>query len=266
MSKADEARIRTELLQRLYAGILRCRVAAQDTPQGNPTTNISLSQALAAAVSLNLLSGDLLLLPGQRSHAFRCLRGLQLTAGPSTVIRDLAAGVVTQPTTEAAAVAQALGAAAQAAHAGKGALVCAVATSFKSHGFQKPKSLASWPVDWATAADYAARLGLPLLLLTDRESPRTGRTDSAPHRHPTPLYPSIPADREDALALYRVAFECIARARTGGGPSHILSLPYQLAPGEDALVRLEIMLRQRSAFTRAWHRGLEHQMQAELSL
>lgn len=270
MSKADEARIRNELLQRLYAGILRSRVAALQTPHSNAAATQTLSQALAAAVYLNLQPGDLLLLPARRSHAFRCLLGLQPQAGATTALRDLAAGVVTQPPTEAGAVAQALGAAAQAAHAGQAALVCAVASPFAGaaarSGARLPKPLASWPEDWAGAAQYAARLALPLILLTDTKTAKADRAAAAPELHPAPLYPSIPADREDALALYRVAFECMARARTGGGPSHILSVGCRIAPGGDALGRLEAMLRQRSAFTRAWHRGLERQLHAELAL
>lgn len=54
---------------------------------------------------------------------------------------------------------------------------------------------------------------------------------------------TIPVDAADALALYRVAFEMIARARTGSGPTLIDCKKITFTAGEDdAIARMEAHL------------------------
>ena len=269
MSKEAEARVRDELLQSLYASMLRCTLApARGTPGG------AAGEAVAAGVCANLRADDLVLLPrlGSKSAAagFRVLRGLP--THPTPPARELAAGVLPLPTDEAQAVSFAMGAAAAAAHAGLGALVCAVLPlPLLPEGTSAGARTHRLPTTWHAAGAYAARMALPLLLVTGPDPRRLAAQAAVrpAHRLPAPLFPSIPVDREDALAIYRVAFECAARARAGGGPSRLACVPFRVAgqprQAPDALGRIEAMLRKRGAFPKAWQRQLERRLLRELS-
>lgn len=272
MSKEAEARVRDELLQRLYASALLATLArAQAGAQVGATANKGMSEGVAAALHATLWPSDLLLLPQKGAGSLRILRELAFQSDATPPSRDLAAGVLPLPKSEAAAVAFALGTAAAAAHAGKGTLVCVLVPATASFGAVPSPTRRTAPRDWtgaatwAEAAHVAALLALPLLLVQDY----VGRMPSPPadalpaHLAPAPLYPSIPVDREDALAIYRVAYECSTRARDGLGPSHLACIPFKLRgqPAEttDTLARLEAMLRRRGAFNKSWRRLLERQ-------
>ncbi len=274
MSKEAAARVRDELLQSLYAQTLRCTLAFAHAGLADKG---QAAMAVAAGVAANLKPEDLLLLPRKGAAAFRVLRGLTALDSPAAQgqapHREQALGVLPMPGSEEAAVANALGAAAAARHGGAGALVCAVLPSPASLGEPEAgrprRSTASlpFPQSWTEAGVYAARGGLPLLLVSDRARLKPA-TATAAHLHPAPLCPSIPVDRADALAVYRVAFECAARARAGGGPSHLDAVPFPGGlPGETvpALARLEAALRKRGAFSKAWQRQLERQLIRELT-
>ena len=266
MSKEAEARVRDELLQKLYSGVLRCTLAT--AVAGVRGAEYA---AAAAAIAANLQPADMLLLPARGAAGFRAMRGLAPGANQEQTVRERAAGVVGLPKDEPQAVAMALGAATMAAHAGQGALVCAVlpATVVFNNLQPKPKTI-PLPLTWTGAGVYAAQMGLPLLLVTNRVAPEQRNAQ----RLPAPLYPAIPVDREDALAIYRVAYECASRARLGLGPSLIRCVPFAIAAsaanpsGGDqvgALARLEGMLRKRGAFQKAWHRQLERQLLREIT-
>ena len=261
MSKEAEARVRDELLQSLYTATLRCTLAGASRGRGGDT-----GEAVAAGVCANLGPEDLVLLPRRGAPGFRLLRGLGPVPGPPAVA--LAAGVLTLPADEPQAVAFALGAAAAAYSRGGNAarpLVCVVLPHPLLPGGSARKA-AQAPRDWAGGAACAAGLGLPLLLVGDR--PRRSKPGPAParpaYRLPAPLYPSIPVDRDDALAIYRVAFECATRARAGLGPSLLACVSVPAQPQVSPLSRLEAMLRQRGAFHKAWRRQLERQLLREL--
>jgi hypothetical protein len=266
MSKEAEARVRDELLQKLYSGVLRCTLAmAAAGVRGAEYA------AGAAGIAANLQPADMLLLPARGAAGFRVMRGLAPGAKPDQPVRERAAGVIALPNDEPQAVAMALGAAAMAAHAGQGALVCAVLPAAAVLDNLQPKPKASGlPVTWNGAGVYAAQAGLPLLVVTNRMAPKQRNA----HRLPAPLFPAIVVDREDALAIYRVGYECASRARIGLGPSLIRCVPFA-EPGteagrpdgeqESALARLESMLRKRGAFQKAWHRQLERQLLREMT-
>lgn len=62
----------------------------------------------------------------------------------------------------------------------------------------------------------------------------------------TPWFPSIAVDCHDVVALYRVAFEAISRARLGRGPTLIECLPFRMKNGahaEDPILHMEHYLR-----------------------
>ncbi|RRA49712.1 hypothetical protein [Acidipila sp. EB88] len=274
MSKEAEARVRDELLQELYASALRCSLASSqaDVPGG-------VSAGVAAGLFANLRPTDLLVLPQRGAGTLRTLRDLSYRSQAHTLARDQAACVLPLPTSETAAVAYVLGAATAAPLQRDGALVCVVlpprslrASPSQPRGSKSKQQ--QFPTTWAHAAHYAAVHALPLLFITDAAT--TQRTQAANPAQPAPLYPTIPVDREDALAIYRVAFECSTRARSASGPSHlqcvaVAGLPAAAMPHgakaqpEQTLARLEQMLRKRGAFAKAWHRALERRLIREIT-
>jgi TPP-dependent pyruvate/acetoin dehydrogenase alpha subunit len=79
--------------------------------------------------------------------------------------------------------------------------------------------------------------------------------------------PGMPVDRDDALAVYRVAQEAIARARSGGGPTLIECMRYVAAPrrGQNALATLERTLKRKGLFTPSWKRALVADFRRQLA-
>jgi hypothetical protein len=286
MTKDVEARVRDELLQKLYRDTLHCQIAAAQV--WSPVMPATGSAALAAGVCATLTLNDLLLIPHTGMPGFRTLRGLPVQ-GSLLAQRQILAGVQVQPRTEAAAVAQALGAAAALAAQKNnclhtGLVVCFPPVGrFPSGGASVASSSpavrastsfkATLPATWAAAGTYAARLALPLLFVTDRALPGRDARRHTPLSGPAALYPSIPVDRDDALAIYRVAFECAGRARAGTGPSHVQAVAFSLAGAVvptgaaegEGLARLEAALRRRGAYSKAWRRGLERELIRDLS-
>lgn len=228
MSKDEQARVRDELLQTLYRDVLRCGLAGK---RGG---------AIAAGVCAALAPADLLLLPARGS------RSLQLLRPDNRMIL---------PDDEADAVRAVL----QLAEGLPAPSLLYVVLPLRTLSIRAVSSKRK-PETWAGALDYAARKSLPLLVVG---GPPESPADPA---QPAPKYPSIPVDKDDALAVYRVAYECAARARLdGGGPSRIAPVPFRVrgAPaGPDTLQRLEEALRRRGAFPKAWRRQVERELSA----
>jgi len=116
---------------------------------------------------------------------------------------------------------------------------------------------------------------LPVLLV-EIERPREIRRGSrAPLRKPAALeYPSIPVDPLDAIAVYRIAHESIARAREGGGPTHIVGTQWQpvmngrgrtahLEP-LDAIRHLEDWLMARGLPVAEWRQEISAELEATI--
>jgi hypothetical protein len=265
MSKATEARVRDELLQTLYSHVLRCTLASAASGLRGEDS------AAAAGVFANLHAGDTILLPARHAAGFRVLRGLSVASAKTGTARDRAARVYALPPSEAQAVAfcLAMGMAAADAPATHGSAVVVVLPP-RVHLHSSHARGHKLPSTWEDAAAYAARTALPMLFVSVAGSP-AGNAAVDPSL-PAPLYPSIPVDRADALAAYRVAFECLGRARAGGGPSHLFAGRYPAPPGigssgisGSALTRLEAMLRKRGCYSKAWQRTLEREITRELA-
>ncbi len=272
MSKEEEARIRDGLLQELYAGVLRVRLARSQSSAGaGGRAAFSGAEAVAAGLAANLQELDLVALPHRGAMALRVLRGAAATEQSVSPARDLRAGLLTLPQTEGAAAALVLGASASAMHGAAETVVVALlppsaelgpaaapATRVRAGGFKPPET-------WAGLASHAARNALPLLFVSDG----TAEVASPGPDQLPPALPTIPVDRDDALAVYRVAFECMGRARLGGGPSHLACVPFRTRgrkpAAPDALMRLENTLRARGAFGASWRNGLERRLIRELS-
>jgi hypothetical protein len=276
MSKATDARVRDELLQTLYTHVLRCALASA-------TSGLQAEDAATAAgVFANLRASDMVLLPTRpdgHGSGLRALRGLSPVPSPTGQARDRSARVYPLPADEAQATAFCLAMGIAAADALTGdtstpsalSHVVVVVLPRRIQLKVSHAKLRGLPGTWSEAAAWAARAALPLLFVSLERRPagrNTAAGAAAEPSRPAPLYPSIPVDSDDALAVYRVAFECLARARAGGGPSHLAAARYPALPGAlagDGLCRLEAMLRKRGCYSKAWQRALERDLTRELS-
>jgi len=118
----------------------------------------------------------------------------------------------------------------------------------------------------ATACLRAARLAeehrLPILFVYMQ----TGRKATLSMRTRRYGIPGMPVDRDDAVAVYRVAQEAIARARSGGGPTLVECMRYTVPqPSQSAIATLERTLKRKSLFTAQWKRALSAAFRRELA-
>ncbi len=107
----------------------------------------------------------------------------------------------------------------------------------------------------------AGRGKLPVIFVELLSAETTGggeRKGSEPDEN---ALPAIPVDAQDVVALYRVAHESIARARSGSGPTRMLcaNWPARLGATDDALAHLEHWLEARGLPAHEWRRetGME---------
>ncbi|HUZ03709.1 MAG TPA: thiamine pyrophosphate-dependent enzyme [Acidobacteriaceae bacterium] len=80
-------------------------------------------------------------------------------------------------------------------------------------------------------------------------------------------FPGIPVDGQDVVAMYRVAYESMQRARNGGGPTLIEAMTAGNAmPGSDndPITAMERYLTQRNLFEPAWKQQIKKSFGKEL--
>jgi hypothetical protein len=115
---------------------------------------------------------------------------------------------------------------------------------------------------------------LPVLLVEDE--PPGKKAKSAKSRKgaaTTWEYPLIPVDTQDVIAMYRVAHESIARARDGGGPTHLVGVRWQpatkgrqrAAKSEGPVEHLEQWLIARGLPAMEWRREIVAEFEARSS-
>ena len=76
--------------------------------------------------------------------------------------------------------------------------------------------------------------------------------------------PVIPVDADDIVAIYRVAYESIHKARHGGGPTLIQAISFPPPPNgiehsgrhPDAILRMEDYLAAKGLFSPSWKQKL----------
>ncbi len=144
---------------------------------------------------------------------------------------------------------------------------------------------------WHEALAFAAQHCLPLLIVTEVKFP--ARTASANAKPPSGIpakgkssprvlvegqvrgVPVIPVDAHDIVAIYRVAYESIHKARHGGGPTLIeaTTLPPNLTgkPGtgsetkpSDATAKMEDYLAAKGLFSPSWKQKFVEDFTLEL--
>jgi hypothetical protein len=116
------------------------------------------------------------------------------------------------------------------------------------------------PALWQKALTFAREKALPVVFVVlptqAKVSTKTVGVSEMAMRYGVP---GMPVDKDDAVAIYRVAQESIGRARIGGGASLIECVPFVVAgaggkraPAADAIKGLEHYILQRRVATRMW--------------
>ena len=127
---------------------------------------------------------------------------------------------------------------------------------------------------WQKALAFAGRHCLPLLVVVQTKAspklpPARAKKTIASLLSEGNLcqVPIIPVDADDVVAIYRVAYESIHKARHGGGPTLIqaISLPH-LPNGDsskehvkgrpDAIAKMEVYLAAKALFSPSWKQQL----------
>jgi acetoin:2,6-dichlorophenolindophenol oxidoreductase subunit alpha len=245
-SKPAFSLISDEKLLAIYAAMVRCRMVQQRATmlfqEGRLSSDLHASsgrEAVAAAVVIDLQPSDSLSL-GEGDWLPAIVKGVAL----ESLFRALAPapmqsnGFTPQSTAEVEhnvffsgdqarrpALVRDLALAAQAAK--HGALVAAILPS--SENLLKP---------WHELLADAASQKLPIVFVHFADSTKQRRSSQTSNRgkNPNAFFHGVPAitvDAFDAVAVYRVAFEAIARARQGRGASLLecITLPGAAVPG-----------------------------------
>lgn len=108
----------------------------------------------------------------------------------------------------------------------------------------------------------AVSASLPLLFVQDERVTTQGEKSNG--------MPAVPVDADDVVALYRVAHESVARARSGGGPTEIACVRWRppedrrstQATGEVAIRRLERWLLGCGLPVPAWREEIAERLEA----
>jgi TPP-dependent pyruvate/acetoin dehydrogenase alpha subunit len=267
-------------LKQLYATMLRCRLLDERTRKlrrlSAKTAPFLRKEAAIVGAALDLRRDDWLLQPQNDLHA-RLTKGVPLvsilaelrqsrTSRTPAARQPLLASpdgnafsfpIVSSAANPSAQLNLASGIALALQAAKRGNIVLAFCGD-TSHAGQQ----------WHEALGFAALHGLPLLIIehtqphaeapskgasTSQGKPSAGRASEGNRRQ----LPEIPVDANDVVAVYRVAYESIHKARHGGGPTLIqaISLPVteKSGPGDqqkhlDAIARMEDYLATKGLF------------------
>jgi TPP-dependent pyruvate/acetoin dehydrogenase alpha subunit len=127
---------------------------------------------------------------------------------------------------------------------------------------------------------FAAERHLPLLILAQNARPhRSGSAQRKSRRigliteARASGIPVIPVDQTDVVAMYRVAFESIHKARHDGGPTVIEAAAWQPPTKQrakdtdfatDPIVKMEAYLAGKGLFSDRWKQGLVNRSQKEI--
>jgi len=262
-------------LWRLYRRLLAEQLLRQRLPPSRHD-----GSGIAAALTENLIEGDTLgVEPGDLVTRYLCgmpLEQIRAAAVPRPGRRkqsswalpgDAAQGLLPCAGEEQAMLAVGTAIAARLHHSG-GVTVLWDGSRASARKRSAETGTCGVPA-WTRAVQMALSLQLPMLFVAAVPfGPPAGP------RKPPSAMPSIPVDRSDALALYRVLYESAARARSGGGPTWIECCPWPLpgvvaesgAPEKPpALLNMEQALRSRKLLDRHQLRQVQNALEREFA-
>lgn len=233
-------------LAEIYAAMLRCRMLRERIRALAGAARLRAlvpgSEAVTAAAVIGLLPEDTVV-----SAAPHVLAALTKGVSPSALLRPLASrrsarSSGADPALAAAGIIAAGRAtahfAAGAAFAGKLGNRLNVTLLFHDDGSEE--------AGWREVFDLALAHKLPLIFVRQASAPverNASRAQRSSANSPPPGLSIIPVDRNDAVAVYRVACEAIAHARRGSGPTLLdcvsLRLPGERKDDSDCVIRME---------------------------
>jgi TPP-dependent pyruvate/acetoin dehydrogenase alpha subunit len=210
----------------LYAALLRCRMIKEfaASPRGKTRTG---HEAPAVAVVHDLKPGD---------TVAASARDFLPAFVDGTPIRTILAASRTA-----------------ASHASFSATIKSAIAAARKHTQSKNRRVAAIFATgsdasssaWHSALRTAGAERLPILFVSQRSTAPAPLSKSATHT--IEGFPAINADRDDVVALYRVAFEALAHARRGNGPTLIECIAWPFAQDDsapDAILTMERYLAQ----------------------
>jgi TPP-dependent pyruvate/acetoin dehydrogenase alpha subunit len=240
--------ISNEKLLAIYASLLKCRRLAERARELGGWFDGALGwEAAAAGVAIDLTAEDTLatawgnlapaLVKGAPLGFFAALTtgatrmeaGSALGYGPLNVIAGTAASSA------------ALNIATGVALSNKVQSNGRVAVAFCGEGRQSLEL-------WSEALEFAGAHELPILFVCQsRDGDANGQlsADEIGERAEAAKIPAMPVDGSDVVAVYRVAYESIGRARRGRGPTVI---DCRMGAGADAIAQMETYLGRKGIF------------------
>jgi TPP-dependent pyruvate/acetoin dehydrogenase alpha subunit len=221
--------ISDEKFRQLYAALLQCRMLDTRLSATPGYDCWSGREAASAAVSCCLRRSDTVISTPRAALACYLHTGL-LSASPSAP----------EPVTHFTA-------ATEVALRHKAEKRGGLAVLFT--GLAKPASMRE-----AFAA--AAKQSLPVLYIVEGPTPSVEISSGIP---------AIRVDASDAVALYRVAYESITRARDAGGPTILECAAWPSDPEPNPLLKLERYLAAKKLFRPHWKHSLEKKYAAVIA-
>ena len=259
-SKSAFSLISDHQLQQMYATMLRCRRIAE-TENGDSNLSTIGQEAAVVGVAIDLQPEDTVL-PFRDARTARHIKGAPLKASIGADIHphkqewdEIAANMIPR----SASVAAQLHLATAVALANKAKKNSNIVVAFLE---QEAISVA----DFQSTLDFAAAQDLPMIFvwahnLGMKTRPNSKLLEEISTRAQACNIPAIPVDGNDVVAVYRVAFESVQRARNGGGPTVIEAHTHRTAQGSehDPIATMERYLDRRELFTTEWKlQLLEH--------
>ncbi|HVJ09852.1 MAG TPA: thiamine pyrophosphate-dependent enzyme [Acidisarcina sp.] len=213
-------------LRQIYTAMLQCRVmeeqAAQLLPRSARNGNSTVGhEATVVGVAVDLLPTDTIA-PANLDRSTSLIQGIPPAAILAPFVGPAASGNGSQNgRTRPATIAAQMKAATHAALESKRLHRSDIVVVFSGKG---PAAIKAWD----RTLDFAGRHHLPMVFVAQQDlaaDPAPGKRQSgAPdvsRQAEKSGFPGIPVDGNDVVAVYRVAFEAITRARQGGGPTLI---------------------------------------------
>lgn len=220
----DFSLISREKLLTLYTGLLRCRILEEFVARNVPVRRSSTrtGSAAAVAVCVDKLPGDEFAAPA-RDFLPAFVEGRSL----ALIFSQLHTSTVAQ----------------RARFASRARAVLATARKHHRSGNRRIVMIFGRPAtgrQWQAMLRTATIERLPIIFVSN------GQSHSRSLRPPRYL-PAIAVDRDDVVALYRVASEGIAHARRGNGPTLIECIPWPPTgkKSSDAIAKMETYLAQK---------------------
>lgn len=233
-----------ERLRRLYAAMLKCRIIDNLMPSDvKEHCACRQREAVVAGAAIHLKPEDLIA-PSPPELFARLVQGVSA----ESVIASLREGINRGPSCAGIRVPAASAAIAQL-HIGTGMALACKLQNRPSVTLCVVDHPAGEPDFWREPVAFAARRRLAIVfVIASATSEASGQTPEL-RSEAQQILPAIAVDGNDAVAAYRVAEECIRRARQGLGPSLIESL---VEPERDPVPLMEDYLKQRNLWSGGW--------------